>query len=106
MKTKQKLLILSTIATITLTGCVSDEDRNREMTCYDLAKKIGQLEAKQNDNTATGVANELGSIFGSSKKSRSNYDDNAFGNELAGEDIANDLKYYRNRYRQQGCQRH
>ncbi len=93
MKTKQKLLILSVFTTLSLTGCESIEDYNsRAMTCYDLAREIGKVEARQ-DKAEDG---QLGAVVEDAK-----YDYAA--NEILSDDAKETLRYLKARYRQQGC---
>ncbi len=99
MKTKQKLLILSAFAAITLTGCESIEDYDsRAMTCYDLAREIGKVEARQDKAEDGQIGAIVDSAFGD-KDAEYDYE----ANEIISDDAKETLRYLKNRYRQQGC---
>ncbi len=99
MKTKQKILILAAFATITLTGCESIEDYNsRPMTCYDLAREIGKVEARQSKAEDGQLGAVVDAAFG---KKDAKYDYTA--NEILSDDAKETLRYLKNRHRQQGC---
>lgn len=105
MKLKFKIAILSVITSTVITGCVSDDDMNRPMSCFEITKKIGQLEMQLNESEASATFNAFGAILGSSKKKRHRYEDESALDDIVSDDIRSDLNYYRSRFYRQGCHR-
>ncbi|MBS9779714.1 MAG: hypothetical protein KGV51_03720 [Moraxellaceae bacterium] len=101
-----KLALIATIITTAMTGCATmEEARNRPMSCFEIAKKIGNLEAQLDESDASATVGVLGATFGSTKKKREHYETDYIANSIVSGGIQEELNFYRSRYNQQGCRR-